>query len=108
MILERTTAGDYLVQVPVEWRTSAPDSVISVPRLLLDLETLADFFSSPTPPWRFVRGTKISLFTMGLATRPSLGLVHHLQAHKVLGTEWESGEGIQRRIRLITVSYATW
>ena len=60
--------------LPQEETSAKPPKVVQpVPRLLDDLTVLHDFFTPPIPPWRFVRGNKISMVKYGFGDASKSG-----------------------------------
>jgi len=64
-----------------------PKLVTPVPRLLSDLEVLNEFFSTPEPPYRFVRGGKMTLVKYGFGDASKSGF----------GSTIETNDGIAYR-----------
>ena len=84
LMLERDENGDYIVRQDSAYRVSPPETVQGVPRLSQDLQVLTSFFAPSSPPWRFVRGSKVLQVLYGFADASKSGF----------GTSIQSGESI--------------
>jgi len=62
--------GSYIMSTSPK---KPPKLVTPVPRLLSDLEVLNEFFSTPEPPYRFVRGNKMTLVKYGFGDASKSG-----------------------------------
>ena len=87
-MLERDENGDYIVRQDSAYRVSPPETVQGVPRLSQDLQVLTSFFAPSSPPWRFVRGSKVLQVLYGFADASKSGF----------GASIQSGMGIWYRL----------